>query len=272
MSEYVTSSVVSSTAPEPITAPPRLERIYQLLVQTYGEPEWQPSGDALGELVGTILSQHTSDINSGRAYQQLVAAFPSWEAVRDAPVEQVAGAIRCGGLANLKAQRIQEVLRVLTERLSGTGTRATNGSESADARRPQAPVAEGAPLSLNFLAERPLAEGRAYLRSLPGVGPKTAACVLLFALGLPAFPVDTHVHRTSRRLGLIGAKVSADQAHVVFESIVPAAWAYPLHVNLIRHGRRICHAQRPACERCPLRLECAYYAGLQGDLERELIH
>jgi hypothetical protein len=128
MSEQGTSGVVSSTAAEPISAPPKLERIYQLLLQTYGEPEWQPTGDALGELVGTILSQHTSDINSGRAYQQLVAAFPSWEAVRDAPVEQVAEAIRCGGLANIKAQRIQEVLRVLTERLHGAGARATNGS------------------------------------------------------------------------------------------------------------------------------------------------
>jgi endonuclease-3 len=250
MSKKVTASVVSaSTAPEPITAPPKLERIYQLLVQTYGEPEQQPSGDVLGELVGTILSQHTSDINSGRAYQQLVATFPSWEAVRDAPVEQVAEAVRVGGLANIKAKRMQEVLRVLTERLGD------------------------APLSLNFLAERPLAEGRAYLRSLPGVGPKTAACVLLFALGLPAFPVDTHVHRTSKRLGLIGAKVSADQAHTIYEQIVPAEYTYTLHVNLIQHGRRICHAQRPACERCPLRLECSYYAahaahaaGLQGDL------
>ena len=242
MSEQGTSSVIASTAAEPITAPPKLERIYQLLLQTYGEPEWQPDGDALGGLVGTILSQHTSDINSDRAYRQLIAIFPSWEAVRAAPVEQVAEAIRCGGLANIKAQRIQEVLRVLTERLGG------------------------APLSLNFLAERPLAEGRSYLRSLPGVGPKTAACVLLFSLGLPAFPVDTHVHRVSKRLGLIGAKISADQAHTIFEQIVPAEYAHTLHVNLIRHGRRICHAQRPACERCPLRLECAYYAGLQGDL------
>lgn len=167
MSEQGTSSVIASTAAEPITAPPKLERIYQLLLQTYGKPKWQPTGDALGELVGTILSQHTSDINSGRAYQQLVAAFPSWEAVRDAPVEQVAEAIRSGGLANIKAQRIQEVLRVLTSRL------------------------HDAPLSLNFLVERPLAEGRTYLRSLPGVGPKTAACVLLFSLGMPAFPVNT---------------------------------------------------------------------------------
>ena len=150
-----------------ITVPPKLERIYHLLVQAYGTPDWCPSGDALGELVGTILSQHTSDVNSGRAYSQLVAAFPNWEAVRDAPIEEVAQAIRVGGLANLKARRIQEVLRVLTEQL------------------------DGALLSLNFLVDLPLAEARAYLRSLPGVGPKTAACVLLFALGMPAFPVDT---------------------------------------------------------------------------------
>jgi endonuclease-3 len=237
------STEVPSLTSAEITAPPKLERIYHLLVQAYGTPDWCPAGDPLGELVGTILSQHTSDVNSGRAYSQLVAAFPNWEAVRDAPVEQVAQAIRVGGLANLKAQRIQEVLRVLTGRLHG-------------------PV-----LSLDFLADLPLAEARAYLRSLPGVGPKTAACVLLFSLGLPAFPIDTHVLRTSRRLGLLGAKVSADQAHVVFERIVPAEWAYPLHVNLIRHGRRICHAQRPDCAHCPLRLECAYYQALQGEQE-----
>jgi len=207
-------------------------------MQAYGTPEWKPDGDPLGGLVGTILSQHTSDVNSERAYRQLVATFSTWEQVRDAPVEQVAQAIRSGGLANMKAPRIQEVLRVLTSRLNG------------------------APLALSFLADLPLAEARAYLRSLPGVGPKTAACVLLFSLGMPACPVDTHVHRVSRRLGLIGAKVSADQAHTIFESIVPGEWAYALHVHLIRHGRRVCHAQRPDCERCrcgwnaPIMLDC----------------
>ncbi|HEU5200930.1 MAG TPA: endonuclease III [Ktedonobacterales bacterium] len=225
-----------------ITPPPKLQRIYDLLIQAYGEPEWQPDGDPLGGLIGTILSQHTSDVNSERAYRQLVATFPTWEQVRDAPVEQVAQAIRSGGLANMKAPRIQEVLRVLTSRLNG------------------------GPLSLDLLKTRQLSDAREYLRSLPGVGPKTVACVLLFSLGLAAFPVDTHVLRVSKRLGLIGAKVSADQAHVVFERIVPAEWAYPLHVNLIRHGRQVCHAQRPDCAHCPLLLECAYYAGLQDDL------
>ena len=102
-------------------------------------------------------------------------------------------------------------------------------------------------------------EADAYLRSLPGVGPKTAACVLLFALGKPAFPVDTHVWRVTRRLGLIGAKVSADAAHIALERMIPPAWRYAMHINLIRHGRRTCMAQRPACERCPLRASCAYY-------------
>ncbi len=235
------STEVTPLTTTEITAPPKLERVYDLLVGAYGKPDWCPDGDALGGLVGTILSQHTSDVNSGRAYSQLVAAFPNWEAVRGAPVEQVAQTIRVGGLANLKAQRIQEVLRVITGRL------------------------QSAPLSLDALVDLPLAEAQAYLRSLPGVGPKTAACVLLFSLGLPAFPVDTHVHRVTKRLGLIGAKVSADQAHAIFDSIVPGAWAFPLHVNLIRHGRRVCHAQRPDCERCPLRLECAYYAGIHTE-------
>jgi endonuclease-3 len=222
-------------------APVRLETIervawiYERLAEAYGLPEWRPNGDPLGELVATILSQHTSDVNSERAYKQLRERFPAWEEARDAPVEEVAEAIRSGGLAEVKAERIQTILHLLTERLSG------------------------APLRLDFLAEQTLGEADAYLRSLPGVGPKTAACVLLFALGKPAFPVDTHVWRVTRRLGLIGAKVSADAAHVALEHMIPPAWRYAMHINLIRHGRRICAAQRPACERCPLRAGCAYY-------------
>jgi endonuclease III len=213
----------------------RVAWIYERLAEAYGLPQWRPTGDALGELVATILSQHTSDVNSERAYKQLRERFPAWEAIRDAPVEEVAEAIRSGGLAEVKAERIQRILDLLTERLGA------------------------APLSLDFLAALPMDEANAYLRTLPGVGPKTAACVMLFALGKPAFPVDTHVWRVTRRLGLIGAKVSADAAHVALERIIPPGWRYAMHINLIRHGRRICAAQRPACERCPLRAGCAYY-------------
>ena len=210
-------------------------RVYGLLVATYGVPPWQPDGDALGGLIATVLSQHTSDINSARAYQRLVAAFPSWEAVRDAPVAEVEEAIRPGGLAQSKAQRIQQILRVLTEQLGG------------------------ATLSLDVLREQPPDQAEAYLRALPGVGPKTAACVLLFSLGQPAFPVDTHVHRICARLGLIGPRVSADAAHQLLTELIAPEWRHTMHVDLIQHGRAICHARHPACERCPLRGECRYY-------------
>lgn len=213
----------------------KIARIYELLTQTYGVPEYKPDGDALGGLIATVLSQHTSDINSARAYTQLVRTFPTWEAVRDAPVEAVADAIRTGGLAQIKAERIQAILRDLTERLNG------------------------ARLTLEVLDTLPLDEAESYLRSLPGVGPKTSACVLLFSVGQPAFPVDTHVWRVIKRLGLIGPKVSADAAHDSMMRLVPPEWRYTMHMDLIQHGRQKCHAQRPECSRCPLRSECQYY-------------
>lgn len=213
----------------------KVARIYRLLVEMYGIPDWEPDGDALGGLVATVLSQHTSDVNSGRAYEQLVGRFPTWEEVRDAPVEEVEEAIRPGGLARIKAERIQRILRELTERL------------------------DGGPLTLDALRGEPVGEATAYLRGFSGVGPKTAACVLLFSLGMPAFPVDTHVWRVTKRLGLIGARVSADAAHEILEALVPPSWRHTLHVDLIRHGRQICHAQRPECGRCRLRPECQYY-------------
>jgi endonuclease-3 len=213
----------------------KVERIYELLTQAYGVPEYRPDGDALGGLIATVLSQHTSDVNSARAYAQLVRTFPTWDAVRDAPVEAVADAIRTGGLARIKAERIQSILRDLTERLGG------------------------ARLTLEMLDALPLDEAQSYLRSLPGVGPKTAACVLLFNMGQPAFPVDTHVWRVTKRLGLIGPKVSADAAHDVLMRLIPPEWRYTMHVGLIQHGRQKCHAQRPECSRCPLRSECQYY-------------
>jgi endonuclease III len=218
-----------------------LARVYEALIATYGEPENEPDYDPLGGLIGTILSQHTSDINSERAYRQLIEALPTWEEVRDAPTDKVAEAIKSGGLANIKSVRIQDVLLMLTEQQKEQGGIKTLSEYLSDE-----------------LAKRTTEEAWFYLRQLPGVGPKTAACVLMFNLNRPAMPVDTHVLRTSRRLGLIGPKVSADQAHVLFAKVTPSEWVYPLHVNLIRHGRQICHAQRPACTSCPLRSECAY--------------
>jgi endonuclease-3 len=215
-----------------------LTRVYELLVDTYGEPKNEPDYDPVGGLIGTILSQHTSDVNSERAYRQLVTTFPTWEGVRDAPTELVAEAIRSGGLANIKARRIQDVLQELTQ---------LQGDASGSLGR-----------SLDMLAKMPPEEAWRFLRKLPGVGPKTAACVLMFNMNEPVMPVDTHVHRVSIRLGLIGPKVSADQAHEIYAKVVPAEWVYPLHVNLIRHGRQICHAQRPECTRCPLYSECAF--------------
>ena len=212
----------------------RLPHILAALEAAYGRPEWRASGDPLGTLIGTILSQHTSDVNSERAYASLRACFPTWAAVRDAPLPLVADAIRSGGLAVLKAVRIQ---RILDQVLEARGE-----------------------LSLDFLRDLPLDEGRAFLRSLDGIGPKSAACVLLFSLDKPAMPVDTHVHRVAGRLGLIDRRVSADAAHELLEPMVPPEEVYSFHVNLIRHGRVICKAQRPRCPECPVNALCAYPA------------
>lgn len=229
-----------------ITSTAHLARVYDLLIDTYGQPINHPDYDPVGGLVGTILSQHTSDVNSDRAYQQLVATFPTWEAVRDAPTYKVAEAIRSGGLANIKARRIQDVLHELSEKQAEQG----DMRELAHA--------------LDHLVEMQPEEAWRWLRRLSGVGPKTAACVLMFNLDMPVIPVDTHVHRVSQRLGLIGPKVSADQAHEILDKLTPPEWVYPLHVNLIRHGRQICHAQRPACNACPLYSECAYVGSVNA--------
>jgi endonuclease-3 len=209
-----------------------------------------------------VLSQHTSDVNSGRAYAQLVARFPSWAAVRDAPTEAVADAIRGGGLAQVKAERIQRILRELTARRDAL--RAQNGASQPSAGQ----TAADDELTLAELDGLSLEAAQDYLRTLPGVGPKTAACVLLFSLGRPAFPVDTHVWRVTRRLGLIGARVSADAAHTALLALIPPEWRHTMHVDLITHGRRVCHAQRPACQVCPLRAKCHYYwANVARDTE-----
>lgn len=224
-----------------------LTRVYELLVEMYGEPQNHPDYDPLGGLIGTILSQHTSDINSERAYSQLIKRFPTWEEVRDADTDAVANEIRSGGLANIKAPRIQVALDTLT-----IEQQQQEGKKSL------------AEYLYDELRKRTPEEGWLYLRRIPGVGPKTAACVMMFNLNEAIMPVDTHVHRTSQRLGLIGPKVNADKAHLIFAKAVPPEWVYPLHVNLITHGRQICHAQKPECGRCPLYGECAYVGSVNG--------
>ena len=194
-------------------------------------PPWRAHGDPVAELVLTLLSQNTSDTNSGRAYQSLVARFPDWDAVLAAPVGEIEAAIRIGGLAKTKAPRLKALLAELRERLG----------DEWDASQ---------------LKTLPLPEAKAWLTSLPGVGPKTAACVLLFALKRPALPVDTHVHRVCQRLGLINEKTGAAAAHALLESQVSRGQVYPFHVALIRHGRRVCKAGRPLCEQCVLSDRC----------------
>ncbi|MFO7167870.1 MAG: endonuclease III [Chloroflexota bacterium] len=205
------------------------------LLEVYGPRTLEPSGDPLDELIQTILSQNTSDVNSGRAYQSLRARFPRWEDVLHAPTSEVYEAIKAAGLGRIKAPRIQRTLWAVLERRGE--------------------------LSLDFLNDLPLPEARRWLTDLEGIGPKTAACVLLFALGKPALPVDTHVHRVSRRLGLIGPKVSAEAAHDLLEPALPPERVYAFHINMIRHGRLVCRAQRPECYACPLSDLCAFYAG-----------
>jgi endonuclease III len=225
----------------------KVRTIHRLLIKAYGLPPkpawagtvrpldrveaaaWVPI-DPLDELINTILSQNTNDLNRDRAYHALRAKFPTWEEVRDAPAAQVIAAIKPAGLANQKGPRIQQVLQRIT--------------------------AERGELDIRFLGELPVNEAKAWLTSLNGVGPKTASIVLLFALGKPAFPVDTHIHRVTGRLGLIPPRTSADKAHEVLEELVPSEWYHPFHLNVIEHGRRVCKAQRPLCAQCGLQKHC----------------
>lgn len=204
--------------------------IHEALIELYGDREWHARLDPIGELVSTILSQNTNDVNRDRAYGQLRARFPTWEAVRDADLSEVRDAIRPAGLANSKGPAIQRALREISK--------------------------ERGEISLDFLAEMPLDEAKVWLTNLNGVGPKTAAIVLLFSFNRPAFPVDTHVHRLSRRLGLIGRKVSREKAHDVLETLLPPEVYYAFHLNLIAHGRQICHARQPRCDDCSLLVLC----------------
>jgi len=211
----------------------RLSVIAERLSRVYGRPRRRRS-DPLSELIETVLSQNTSDVNSARAFRSLRAAYPTWAAVARAPAAGIERAIRGGGLARTKSRRIRLVLRAVRER-------------------------EGR-YDLTSLRGLPLAAAQERLLGLPGVGPKTRACVLLFACGLPAFPVDTHVHRIVRRLGLVEARASAEAAHARLEPAVPPSRALDLHLNLIRLGRELCRPRAPRCERCPLRRLCPHAA------------
>lgn len=204
-----------------------------ILRQHYGYPEWRQALSPLDELVSCILSQSTNDNNRDRAFALLKQRYPSYEALRDAPAEDVIDTIKPAGLANQKGPRIQGVLRAIT--------------------------AERGDLNLDFLADLPIDEAKAWLTHMNGVGPKTAAIVLCFAFNRPAFPVDTHIHRVGQRIGFLPEGISADKAHPVMEAIAPPDDYYAFHLNLIRHGREICQARAPRCERCPLTDYCDYY-------------
>jgi endonuclease-3 len=200
--------------------------IARRLTAVYGEPVWRPHGDPMTELVLTILSQNTSDTNSGRAFMRLVQRYPDWRAVMDAPASEIEREIAVGGLAKQKAPRIKASLEAIWK---------ARGS-----------------FDLEFLRELPLEEAKSWLREMKGVGPKTAACVLMFSFGRPALPVDTHVHRVSQRLGLVPERATAELAHDILEAMLEPELVFPFHISLIKQGRRLCRAQRPLCDQCPL--------------------
>ncbi len=206
------------------------ETIIERLVAIYGEFEQTPRYNALDELIFTVLTQHTSDLNAERAFDRLREAIPTWEEVMVADQQLIADAIYHGGMSNQKSKRIKDILADILER---------NGK-----------------LEIDFLRDLELEEARQWLVELPGVGPKTAAVVMSFALGMPAFPVDTHIHRVSKRLGLIDEKTTADAAHEIMERQVRPELRFQLHMQLITHGRQICKARRPLCGECPLSADC----------------
>lgn len=207
--------------------------VHQTLLNHFGPVDWRPGLPPVDELVSTILSQSTTDLNRDRAFDRLKETFPSWEAVAEAEVTAIQDAIRVAGLAKQKAPSIKGALQFILE---------TQGE-----------------LTLEFLREMPVDEARAWLIQIKGVGIKTASIVLLFSLDMPAFPVDTHVHRTTRRLGVIPPKTTAEKAHHLLEAALPPESYFDAHLNLIRLGREICQARQPKCQTCFLRDRCLYY-------------
>lgn len=209
-----------------------MRAILARLRRAYGRRRWQRDGTGVDTLVGTLLSQNTSAANSSAGFHRLKERFDTWDAAADAPVGDIERCIRVSGLGRVKAPRIRGILRAIRE--------------------------ERGRISLEFLLRRPPEEAYDYLRQFPGVGPKTALCVLLFSFGKPVFPVDTHIQRIARRLGLIGPNVTAERTHEVLTPLIAPDDRYEMHVLLIAHGRQICRAQRPRCQECYLLSLCPH--------------
>lgn len=208
-------------------------QVHQHLIRVFGDRLKKAHLDPISQLVSTIISQNTNDTLRDQAYDSLQERFPTWEQVRDAPEVEVIQAIKIAGLSQQKGPRMQAALRRISE--------------------------ERGELSLEFLRDMTVEEAKEWLTAMNGIGPKTAAIVLLFALDMPAFPVDTHVHRVTKRLGLIPKKASRERAHDLLESMMPPETYYAFHLNLIRLGREVCQARQPRCELCVLRDSCDYY-------------
>ena len=208
----------------------KMRQISDGLLDVYGPIEWITRRKAIDELVYTILSQHTSDVNSERAFANLMSEFGDLDSVADADEKEIEITIRSGGLSKSKAPRIKKVLNEI---------RAEVGS-----------------FDLSFLSEMPMQNSKEWLMKFNGIGPKTAAIILCFSFQMPAMPVDTHIFRVSKRLGLIGKKITAEKAHDLLERVVPSAEVFQFHMFLIRHGRDTCKARRPSCDVCVLSHIC----------------
>jgi len=215
----------------------KAEKVCKILINNYGEEVSERKLPPIDELVMTILSQHTNDINMFRAFESLKATYSTWEEVLTAPQDELAVSIRSSGMYNLKAKRIQATLREINERVGK--------------------------LDLSLIEKMEISEAKEWLTSLYGVGPKTAAIVLLFSFGLSVLPVDTHVWRVTKRLGIIDMKISREKAHDLLEQIIPPACIPSLNKNLVRHGRAVCRAQNPKCADCFLNEICDFYLFLK---------
>jgi endonuclease III len=231
----------------------RVVRVRERLREVYGIPLMRPHGDPIAELVLTVLSQSTNDRNRDVAYLRLRERLPTWEQVADAPVAEVEEAIRPGGISKVKSARIQAILHAIGD---GDGDGDDHGPHAIGAAGDHGNGDPPLALSLDWLPRVSIDEARDYLVSLPGVGRKTAACVLLFAYGLRDVPVDTHVSRVGMRLRLLRPGAPFEELHDEMLALTPPGQELELHVNLLRHGRRTCHARSPACRECALARMC----------------